>query len=111
MTKVRPAPVIADSGETIQVDGPVYREKVRAVERKMIEQEFAKICRTFFTDFKTNCRAVTTCGKLAFQSPNEIIDFFVIEIEIAISRHPKLITTLDRHPGKQVLHVSMNDRR
>ena len=77
---------------------------------KMIEQEFAQIFGTILAGFEANSRSVAAGCQLAFEGPNKIIDLLVVDVQIAVSRHSKLIAAFDRHAGKQLGHMRVNDR-
>ena len=82
---------------------------ISILERKVIKQKVAKILRTFLTGFEAYSCAVTASCKLAFESPNQIIDFLIIDIQVAVASNPKLMASPDSHSGEQVCHMCVND--
>src|SRR5262245_1891538 len=48
-------------------------------------------------------------AQLGFDSMEEIARFFLINIEVAVARHPEQVRSLDLHSVKQALHMALND--
>ena len=53
--------------------------------------------------------AVTARFKLSFQGADQIADFLVVNVEIAITRYTELVTTINIKPREQAFDVHAND--
>ena len=55
--------------------------------------------------------SVSTVGKLSLERMHEVVDFLIVNVQIAVSRNAKLIATVDTHAGEQFVDKCVNDRR
>ena len=76
----------------------------------MIEQKLNQVVRTLVPNLYAYCGSVTTGLELSFQRAHQIADFFIINVQVAVSRNTKLIAAINLKPGKQFVHIDSNDR-
>ena len=62
-------------------------------------------------DLDPNGVAVTARLHLAFQCAHEIVDFLVIDVQIAVAGDPELIAAIDLEPWEQLRDMHADDRR
>ena len=67
--------------------------------------------RAFGRHFQTHRVTKTTLMQLTLQGLQQIIDFFVINKQVAIAGDTELIAALDLHAREDVIDMGVNDRR
>jgi hypothetical protein len=107
----RPVLDVADRREPVQVDGSVDEVHVLFVQPEMIQQELLQVLRTLIPDLDTHGRAVATGLELAFQRVDEVADFFVVHVQIAVARDAELITAVDLDTDEKLIDERVDDRR
>ena len=60
--------------------------------------------RAIVFDFKSHRGSSLDLAKLGFDSMEEIARFFLIDVEVAVARHPEQVRSLDLHSVKQAPH-------
>ena len=70
-----------------------------------------QILRTAGADLDADGSAVATGLQLTFKCADEIIDLFVVDIQIAVSSNAKLVAAIYLQPGKESIDMHANDRR
>ena len=75
----------------------------------MIEEKFAEIIRAFVANLYSNSGAVSAGFQLSFKGPDEITDFFIVNVQITVSRHPELVAAVYVETREQPLDMDPND--
>ena len=97
--------------QPVQIYRPGHAVQVALLEPEHIEQKRGQVVRAVVRNFEANGRTIATGDQLALQCPHQVVDFFVVDVEIAVARYAKLIAAGDLHAGEQFFDEGMNDGR
>ena len=61
-------------------------------------------------DLQSHGRPETAFEELAFQGPDEIVDFLRIHVEVAVASHPELIAAINGQAREEFVHEGVDDR-
>lgn len=75
-----------------------------------MQQVTNEVFRAATRHFESHAVTITARGQLAFQRALEIINFLVVDKQIAVPGHPELVTAEHIHARKEFAHELMNDR-
>ena len=62
-------------------------------------------------DFEAHGRAVPAGDELALQRVHQVVDFFLVDVQVAVARDAELVAALDLHADEQFRHEGMDDGR
>ena len=62
------------------------------------------------TDFEPDRSAITAGFQLSLERAHKVADFFVIDIQVAVACHPKLVAAFNIQAREQLLNVHPDDR-
>ena len=85
--------------------------EIRLAEIEIGEELLAEIARAICFHFEANGVAAARPSQLLLDAAEEIIRFFFVDVEIAVSRHAKGVHAIEDQAGKQVGDVVFNQRR
>src|SRR5208283_4281919 len=77
-------------------------KKVIFSQRKFVEEERYYISRTIISHFQAYSIAIPAGQKFSFKCHTEVGDLFLVQVKLAVSRHPELVASDDLHPREQV---------
>ena len=67
--------------------------------------------RTVQRGFQADRGAVTALRELAFDCAQQVVDFFVVDEQVAVARHAELPGAFDFHAAEELCHECRDDRR
>ena len=102
---------VVDRHQAIEVDRSVDLVQIVLASARSGAAGNRDVLRTVERSFQTHCRAVATLGELAFDGTQQVVDFFVVDEQIAVARHAKLPGAFDCHAAEQLRHERRDDRR
>src|SRR5260370_26521342 len=77
-------------------------------ETKSVQQLIGDVCRAIRLDFQADGITATPFPLLKFNRLQQIVGFFLVEVEIAIPGYPKLVSTLDFHAMEERTHMCLD---
>ncbi len=80
------------------------------VESEVVEHEFLQVRRAFVADLETDPGTVTAGLQLAFERPDQVGYFFLVNVEVRVARDTELVTAVNLQPREQFGDVDANDR-
>ncbi len=86
---------IADSGQAIEIDGPVDEVLVAVLQLEMIQKEFLLVFGTLMADLESHRLAISTGFELSFERTDEVMYFLVVDIQVAVAGNAKLVAATD----------------
>ena len=89
--QIRSLHQIVDGIEPVEVDRPGHLVEIHFVQRELPHQEGVEIRRTVARHFEPHGGSVASMRKLAFERAAQVIDFFVVDEQIAVAGHAELI--------------------
>ena len=96
--------------QAIEIHRPVHVIEVLLVELELLQQELDHRRRDLLDHLEPDRVAEVPLQQLALQRDAQVLDFFLVDEELGVPRHPELVGPLDRHAGEQLVHVGMQDR-
>ena len=76
----------------------------------MIEQELLQVRRTFMADLDAYGSAIAACLELTFQRADEVTYLLLVDIQVTVARHAKLVATINLQAREQPFDVHANHR-
>ena len=92
---------IRDLHQQYQVDRAGETVQVRLAQPKLGEQEFRHGLWAVFRDFETNRIAEVALRQFALDARPQVLDFFLVNEEIAVAGHPELVAAEYVHAREQ----------
>ena len=77
----------------------------------MTQQEVGDVLRAIERSLQAHGRAVATLRELAFDGAQQVVDFFVVDEQIAVAGDAELPRAFDLHAAEQLRHEGRDDRR
>ena len=102
---------IVDGHQTIQIDRSADLVEIVIRQREMSQQKCRDVFGAFLRGFESHGSAITSLRQFAFDGAQQVVDFFVVDEQIAVARHSELPGTLDRHPAEQLRNERRNHGR
>ena len=109
--EVRAVREVIDRREPMQVDHRGNPVEILLRELELVEQVLDEIGRAVRGGLEPHGGAVATVRQFAFQRPAQILDFFLVDEQVAVPREPELIAADDAHALEEPGHELLHDRR
>ena len=77
------------------------RKDIFLLEVEDIQQALDGVLRAIFLDFESDGGAALDLAQFGLDGMQKVLGFFLVDIEVAVSRHPEKVRSLDAHPVKQ----------
>ena len=77
----------------------------------MPQQEIRDVFGAIERSLQADRCAVTALRQFAFDGAQQVVDFFIVDEQIAVARHAELPCAFNRHPAEQLSDERRNDRR
>ena len=84
---------------------------VELAQGELVQQESSDFARAVLHGFQAHRSTITTMGQLTLQGAPQVLDFFIVDKQIAIAGHAELIAAAHSHAGKQQVHKGFDYRR
>ncbi len=84
--------------------------KIVAGEAELAEQIRQDLVRAVVRGFQANCVAEAARGEFAFDRAQQVVDFFLLDEQIAVARDSKLVAAAHVHAGEQLRDEGLDDR-
>ena len=89
----------------MQIDRAIDAVDVTFKKAEALDQKAHQFIGAVVRDFQADLVTVASPRLLTFQSAQQVVDFFGIDEQFAVSGHAKLIAAGDFHTRKQLMHV------
>ncbi len=109
--EIRSVDEVVDRHQPVEVDRPVDLVQIVARQREMIQQEVGEVARAVVRGLDPHRFAVTSLCQLAFDRPQQVVDFFLVDEQVAVARHAKLIAAEHFHADEELGDERLDDRR
>ena len=109
--EVRTLDEVVDSRETSEVHRPRHFVKVDFVECELPHEERVEIGRAVVRYLEAHRRAVAPMRELALERAPQVVDFFVVDEQVAVARDSELIAAEYVHAREQLGHELLHDAR
>ena len=83
--------------------------EIVAGETELSEQKIENLLGAVMRRFQSHRVAEAARGEFAFDGAQQIIDFFLLDEQVAVARDPELITAAHVHPGEQLGDEGLDD--
>ena len=109
--EIRPRHQVVDGREAVEVDRPGHRIAVLRAEREMLQQEVDHCRRAVRRGLEPHRRAVAALREFALERAAQVVDFFVVDVQVAVARQAELIAAQHLHPAEQPGDEGFDDGR
>ena len=86
-----------------RLTGPLTWYRSLLAEREMLQQKRRDVFRTIKRCLESHCCAIAALGELAFDGPQQVVHFFVVDEQVAVAGHAELPAAFDRHAAEQLV--------
>ena len=93
-----------------QVYRTVAAVQVELLQFELLQEQLGQVCRTARGDFEAHREAELALRQFAFERLPQVLDFFLVEPQIRVARHPELRIVDHLAAGEQVVEVCVDDR-
>ena len=105
----RPVHQVVDGHQPVQIHRAVDLVEIVFAQLELLQQKRAQLVRAVVRHLKPHRVVKPPRRQLAFQGDQQIIDFLVIDKQLAVAGHLELVTACGLHAGEQVVHMGMDD--
>ena len=95
--------------QTVEIDRSGDLVQIIPGEAELFEQVRQYLVRTIVRGLEANCIAVAARSQFALDSAQQIIDFLLLDEQIAVARHPELVAAAHAHALEQPRHEGLDD--
>ncbi len=92
-----------------RLTGPGHLVEIHLVQRELPHQEGVEIRRTVARHLEAHRGAVATMRQFAFERAAQVVDFFVVDEQVAVARHAELVAAEHFHAREQLGHELLHD--
>ena len=96
--------------QAIHVDRPGNLVQIVRRERKLLQQVGENLIRTVVRGFQAHRIAVAPRGQLTLDRAQQVIDFFLLDEQVAVARDAELVAAAHLHAGEQRRYVGFDNR-
>ena len=89
--------------------GPGYLVEIDFVQRELTHEEGVEIRRAIARDFEAHGGAISAMRELAFERAAQVVDFFVVDEQVAVARDAELIAAEHFHAGEELRDELLHD--
>ena len=107
--QIRPLHQVVDRREAIEIHGSRDLVEIDLAERELPHQEGIEIRRTVARHLEANRRAITSMRELAFERAAQVVDFFVVDEQVAVAGDAELVAAEHVHAGEQLGYELLDD--
>ena len=92
-----------------KIERPVDAVNVLFLKVEDIQQTLDGLWRTIFLDFEPDSGAALHLAQLGLDGMKKILRLLLVDVEVAVPRHPEQVSSLDAHSVKQAFDVMQDD--
>ena len=79
------------------------------MQRELLPQELHDVGRAVVGGLEPHRGAVAPVSELAFERAAQVVDLFLVDEQIAVARHPELVTADHLDAAEELLHEGLHD--
>ena len=95
----------------LRFTGPGIWYRSTSLERELPQQEARHVLRAVARGLQAHGRAVAAMRQLAFERAPQVVDFFLVDEQVAVARDAELIAAEHVDAREELAHERMHDRR
>ncbi len=107
--EVGPLHQVIDRREAIEIHRSGHAVGVNVMQGELALQKLHHVLRAVPRCLQSHGRAVPPMRELALEGAPQVIDFFLVDEQIAVACDPELVTTQHLDAGEQLLHERLDD--
>ena len=92
-----------------RLTGPGHLVQIVGGEPELPQQVGENLVRTVVRGFQAHGVAEAARGQLALDRAQQVVDFFLLDEQVAVARDPELIAAAHVHAGEQLRHEGLDD--
>ena len=100
---------IVHGHQAIQVHGSRDLVEIVGGERELLQQVAQNLIRAIVRRFQPDRVAVAARGELALDGAQQVVDFLLLDEQVAVARDPELVAAAHAHAGEQLGHEGLDD--
>ena len=107
--QLRPVDQIVKRHQAIEIHGTGHLVQVIGRESELTEQIRENLLGAIVRGLQPHGIAVAARGQLAFDRAQQVIDFFLLDEQVAVAGDPELVAAAHAHAGEQIGHERLDD--